>query len=53
LSLQNIDMALPVKVVSNGKEMVMLLDHKNQVIKSETFPAVDPEGWYLKRVIME
>jgi hypothetical protein len=42
-----------VKVVTDGSEQVMTLNAKSQVVKSEMRPIVDPDGWYLKRVILE
>ena len=53
LTLQNINMELPVKVVTDGREEVMELNANSQVVKSELPPIVDPDGWYLKRVILE
>ena len=53
LSLQNVSMPLPVTVLTDGKEQVLMLDGKSQRIRSETLPVPDPEGWYLKRVILE
>jgi aminopeptidase N len=53
LSLQNIAMRLPVTVVIDGKEKQMMLDQNPQTVKSESTPIADPEGWYLKRIIIE
>jgi aminopeptidase N len=53
IALENISMELPVKVVTDGKGQLMKLNAKSQIIRSELPPVVDPDGWYLKRVILE
>ncbi|HSB93981.1 MAG TPA: M1 family metallopeptidase [Flavitalea sp.] len=53
LTLQNIKMELPVEVVTDGQEQLMELNGNSQIVTSQTAPIVDPDGWYLKRIILE
>ena len=53
INLLNFDEALPLDVqTSKGRER-MMIDKKGVTIKSETMPVVDPDVYYLKRVILE
>jgi len=53
INLLNFDEALPLDVqTSKGRER-MMIDKKGVTIKSETVPVVDPDVYYLKRVILE
>lgn len=53
ISLLNLDDEIPVDVItSSGKQRMMIGKNPKQVI-SDTLPQVDPEGFYLKRVIVE
>ena len=53
LTIQNINMELPVKIVTDGRVQLMELNANSQIVTSQMPPVVDPDGWYLKRVILE
>jgi aminopeptidase N len=54
VQLQNIDMTLPMDIVSdNGSKQHILLNKKGVEIKSTTLPLIDPDMFYFKKVIFE
>lgn len=53
ISLLNLEDEIPVDVITSaGKQQMMVGKNPKQVI-SDTLPQIDPEGFYLKRVIIE
>lgn len=53
IQLDNFDSPLPLDIATeNGKQKVMA-DKKGVVITSAILPVVDPDVFYLKRVIYE
>lgn len=53
ISLRNIDMSLPVWIKTDNEIKKIWIDKKGVKIKSSTPPQVDPDTYYLKRVILE
>ena len=53
ISITNIDMPLPAQVVTDMGTQKLTLGKEPVIIKSTTVPQVDPEGFYMKRVILE
>jgi hypothetical protein len=53
ISLRNIDMPLPVMIKTDTGIKRVLLDKKGMTVKSSTTPVIDPDIYYLKRVILE
>lgn len=53
ISLGNIDMRLPMVVVTDNGVQKLKLSKTPVMVKSSTMPQVDPDGFYLKRVILE
>ncbi|MGC4100756.1 M1 family metallopeptidase [Ferruginibacter sp.] len=53
LVLDNIDMELPVDIVTDKGVQKMTLSKKPITITSATLPQVDPDMYYLKKVILE
>src|SRR5579862_246243 len=53
LQLNNIDMPLPVDVSTDSGTQRMTVDKKGLEIKSATLPQIDPDMYYLKKVIFE
>jgi aminopeptidase N len=53
ISVQNIDMAVPMDVQTDKGVQRMMISKKPVAVKSETQPVIDPDGYYLKRVIYE
>ena len=51
--LLNIDMPLPVEIVTDKGSQRVMVDKKGVVISSATMPMVDPRVFYLKKVIYE
>lgn len=53
IQLINFNDALPLDIQSsNGRER-MMVDEKGITLKSETTPVIDPDVYYLKRVLLE
>ncbi len=46
-------MKLPMEVLVNGKITTLMLDEKETTFESDSFPQIDPTGFYLKRVVFE
>jgi aminopeptidase N len=53
LQLQNMDMPLPIDVATDNGTQRMVLNKKGVEIKSATLPLIDPDMFYLKKVIIE
>lgn len=53
ISLRNIDMPLPVMIKTDAGIKRVMLDKKGMTVKSSTTPVIDPDIYYLKRVILE
>jgi aminopeptidase N len=53
LELANIDMPLPVDVITDQGTLRMMLDRKGTTITSITMPILDARMFYLKKVIYE
>jgi aminopeptidase N len=53
VQLQNIDMPLPVDITADGVTKRYTLDKKGIRIKSATIPVIDPDTFYLKKLIIE
>lgn len=51
--LLNIDMPLPVDIITDSGKKKMMIDSKGVKITSKTFPRIDPDVFYLKKVIYE
>ena len=46
-------MELPIEILVNGEVTKFMLDDKETTFESETYPQIDPIGFYLKRVVFE
>ncbi|HYM94546.1 MAG TPA: M1 family metallopeptidase [Chitinophagaceae bacterium] len=53
IQLQNIDMALPLDIVTDKGTQRMTVDKKGIIIKSTLLPQVDTDMYYLKKIIIE
>ncbi|PLW91064.1 MAG: peptidase M1 [Mucilaginibacter sp.] len=53
IKLQNINMALPVDVVTDEGKHRLMISPQGQTVSSKTIPAIDPDSWYLKKVVLE
>jgi aminopeptidase N len=53
VSLTNLDMTLPLKIVSGDHEQTIMVTKKPVVVKSNTLPVIDPDKYYLTRIILE
>jgi hypothetical protein len=53
VSLTNIDMSLPVKIITSEKEQTISIGKKPVTVKSSTMPVIDPDRFYLTRVVSE
>jgi aminopeptidase N len=53
VQLQNINIPLPVDIATDGSTKRMMLDSKGMKIDSKTIPVIDPEVFYIKKVIIE
>ena len=53
IKLLNIDMPLPLEIVTDKGGKRVMVDKKGIVVNSETLPLVDPRVFYLKKVIYE
>ena len=53
ISFLNMDMTLPLEVqTSSGKQRIMV-DKKPVEISSDSFPVIDPDCYYLKKIVFE
>jgi hypothetical protein len=53
IQLQNLDMSLPVNIVTDKGTQRVMVDKKGIVIKSSVQPQIDPDMYYLKKLITE
>lgn len=53
IKLLNYDHALPIDIVMNSGKQRMMVDNKGINLTNSTWPVVDPDGYYLKKVILE
>jgi len=53
ITIDNIDMELPVDIVTEKGVQKMILSKKGITITSDILPQVDPDTYYLKKVIIE
>lgn len=53
LKLQNIDIPLPVDITTDSGTKRMVIDSKGLTINSKTLPVIDPDVFYIKKVIIE
>ncbi|MFC0518309.1 M1 family metallopeptidase [Mucilaginibacter angelicae] len=53
VQLLNIDMPLPVDIIADGTTQRYTLDKKGITITSKTMPVIDPDTYYLKKLIIE
>ena len=53
IQLVNINMPLPVEILTEKGIEKIILDKKGVVIKSNVLPQIDPDSYYLKKVIIE
>ncbi|MFN8289595.1 MAG: M1 family metallopeptidase [Chitinophagaceae bacterium] len=53
VKLLNIDMPLPLDIVTGAGKKRMMVDSKGINIRSSVFPRIDPDIYYLKKVIYE
>jgi aminopeptidase N len=53
VQLQNINIPLPVDIATDAGTKRMMLDCKGLKIDSKTMPVIDPEVFYIKKVIIE
>ena len=53
IQLVNINMPLPVEILTEKGFEKIILDKKGVVIKSNVLPQIDPDSYYLKKVIIE
>lgn len=53
VQLQNIDIPLPLDVVTDNEVKHILADSKGVSINSKIVPVIDPEMFYIKKVIIE
>jgi aminopeptidase N len=53
IQLTNIDMPLPVDIVTDKGTQRMTVTQKGIMVTSETLPLVDPDMYYLKKIIIE
>lgn len=53
VQLLNIDMPLPVDITVDGVTKKYTVDKKGITISSETMPLIDPDTYYLKKLIIE
>jgi hypothetical protein len=53
VKLQNIDMTLPLAVITNEGIQNIMVDKKGVNVKSTTLPIIDPDMMYLKKITVE
>ncbi|QTE38119.1 M1 family metallopeptidase [Mucilaginibacter gossypii] len=53
VQLLNIDMPLPVDITTDGVTKRYTLDKKGITVTSKTMPVIDPNTYYLKKLIIE
>ncbi len=53
IKLQNINMALPLDIRTDESTKRLMIDSKGITLNSKTIPTIDPEVFYIKKVIIE
>ena len=53
IQLQNVDMSLPLDIATDAGTKRMIVDAKGLRVDSKTIPIIDPEVFYIKKVIIE
>jgi len=53
IQLQNIDMKLPLDITTDAGTKRLMVDAKGLRVESKTLPVIDPEVFYIKKVIIE
>ncbi len=53
IQLINLDMDLPIEITTSDGKQKILINKKPVSITSSTLPVIDPDVYYLKRVILE
>ena len=53
VKLLNVDMALPVSIVTDAGKQKIVVDKKGIAVTSKTALQIDPDGFYFKKIIME
>jgi len=53
IQLQNMSMPLPMEITTDAGTKKMTLDSKGLVVNSKTMPVIDPNTYYLKKIIIE
>jgi aminopeptidase N len=53
VKLENLDMTIPLEIQTSAGKSKMMLSMKPVTMQSESMPVIDPDGYYLKRVVYE
>ena len=53
VSLTNLDMNIPLKIITSDGEQTITAGKKAKAIKSSSVPVIDPDKYYLTRLIFE
>jgi hypothetical protein len=53
VKLVNLDMAIPVDIVTDNGTQRLIIDKKGIAVTSKTPILIDPNGYYLKKLILE
>ena len=53
IKLSNLKMKLPIEVITSAGIKTLMADQNGVEVESKTLPQIDPETYYLKRVIYE
>jgi aminopeptidase N len=53
IKLLNFEAPLPLDVQTDAGTKRMMIDKKGTIVRSKISPLVDPDGYYLKRIILE
>jgi aminopeptidase N len=53
VQLDNIDMSLPVDILTDKGAQRTILSKKPVIVKSSTLPQIDPDSYFFKKVIIE
>jgi aminopeptidase N len=53
ISLKNIDMQLPVEIVTDAGKKILKLSRKPITVRTKSLPIIDPEMYYMNRVTFE
>jgi len=53
IRLQNLDMSLPMEVVTSEGRKTIMVSRKPVTVTSGTMPVLDPDAYYLKKITLE